>query len=805
MKKNDVMSSQAKAIPRASRHTILMSFAEVQMHKYLKELFNKMEPDFLVEITHGPNELGKDLVIVKKDKISIEVIGVVVKCGDIKATTLGEVDKIKDEIKNISTGGKRVRKIEEISSQIDQAYKHKAELRSVFSKLAVTNVHLILVGSMSTNARERLDREIDEKVEIFDIDWLIDKFTDYYPQIYFEGHIVVFLQEKIEKIEEKFSLRKEAEKLTLSDYFIEPMVCPIYHPIKLDEDSLNLIFKEQTCSFSKISELASSGKKLILVGDPGTGKSSALAKLVLNGLEKAYASLIKGRDKSEKIKIPILLSAEEISMLSTFDEYLNYCFPKEELKDEFQIEVLCVDALDEVPTDKRQEIIDKAQVYADKLGCSLIITSRKVDIVKTQLSNYEKYELLPFEFGQAKKFFEKIAKSKEILNAVTEGLERIKSQVPMIPMSLILLVELAEKNKEIPASVTELYDRFIDASLGRYDMEKGIKVLFEYHVKKKFLADFAYEEFFKKNRLEVTKAEYQSYINTYSLKYGWELELMKTFFHELERSGIIEINDNVMFRHRSFLDYFVAFYIVENREKISDINIILTGLYFDDIWTEVAFFYVGLRRNVDPALLEMIFKHEDESIVSYMSKYSIGRLLQAGWNSEVLVKTKGIEEALKYSDGIREKYLLAFKGKAKYAPEIYAEFLMFYLSDFSFNSGFLVNEAKKIMDDLSQEKKRESITSGIYLLWSIKRFLKGSEIKKYIDLHLENITKMKNEEMLPKDKAKCLTLLMMIEDKNMNLKKIIKNRLEKIIKNSPQAFKHVFPSQKRVFKLQPKK
>ena len=34
-----------------------------------------------MEITHGPDEFGKDLLIIKKDNLNIDIIGIIVKCG----------------------------------------------------------------------------------------------------------------------------------------------------------------------------------------------------------------------------------------------------------------------------------------------------------------------------------------------------------------------------------------------------------------------------------------------------------------------------------------------------------------------------------------------------------------------------------------------------------------------------------------------------------------------------------------------------------------------------------------------------
>ena len=101
-------------------------------------------------------------------------------------------------------------------------------------------------------------------------------------------------------------------------------------------------------------------------------------------------------------------------------------------------------------------------------------------MLKTPPAGFTKYELLPFEVSQALKLFEKLVEgNKDKLKLLKSGLEKIQFKVPMVPLSLILLFELVEEKREIPASVNELYDRFTDIAFGRWDKDKGIEVTFE--------------------------------------------------------------------------------------------------------------------------------------------------------------------------------------------------------------------------------------------------------------------------------------------------------------------------------------
>ena len=123
-----------------------------------------------------------------------------------------------------------------------------------------------------------------------------------------------------------------------------------------------------------------------------------------------------------------------------------------------------------------------------------------------------------------------------------ESLERIKAQILLVPLSLLLLVELVEEHKEIPASVTELYDRFFDMALGREDTEKGIKTLFDYLVKKRFLGVLAYHEFREKNRLGSPREDFDRFTMSYAEQYGWYSENLESFVQEIERTGILVLS-----------------------------------------------------------------------------------------------------------------------------------------------------------------------------------------------------------------------------------------------------------------------
>ena len=167
-------------------------------------------------------------------------------------------------------------------------------------------------------------------------------------------------------------------------------------------------------------------------------------------LRAAYAEVLRGEPKNAKINLPILVTARQVLEAEPLDSLLSIAGPKvtAELKGRTCVQILMVDALDEVPSSRRQEALDRAVQLAEELKASLLITSRKVDLVKSAPKGFTEYELLPFEVHQALKLFEKLLHGrKDMLDALKVGLEKIRFNIPMVPLSLIFLLDLVEERK----------------------------------------------------------------------------------------------------------------------------------------------------------------------------------------------------------------------------------------------------------------------------------------------------------------------------------------------------------------------
>jgi hypothetical protein len=760
---------QAIALPKEARKRVLLSFKERELYPHLKNLLTRMDSGSLVEITHGSDEYGKDLVMVREDQFGRTVIAIVVKTGDIRAKTLGKIDEVK--------------------SQVNQAIAHPAVLKVISGSLPVSTVWVILAGELSNQAQKRLEQEVDTRnLQIFDLNWLIESFTQYYPQVFFEGQVMDLLQEKIQELEIRHMFCDRGK--TLSECFVEPVVAVIDIPLTFDEEKLILAVREKKMPFSRLGSLTRAHRRLMLAGDPGTGKSVALAKLGIDMLRKASDSVIR-KSGTKEIEIPILTSAMKMLDHSSCEEFVQRHIPYTEIRDRFRIVTILVDGLDEAPPDRREHVLEKAVDFSNQLGSSLIITSRKIDLIKSTPPGFNKYEILPFEFGQALALFDKLISDLHVLEVLKDGLDKIQFQVSLTPLSLNLLIELAESHRELPASVTELYERFCDLVLGRYDREKGIEVLFEYLVKKRFLSALSYDEFYKKDRLVIPEQDFAEFLSRYARLYGWDQESLQGFVCEVERAGVLDLQDAVVFRHRSFLDYFVAQYIYDNREVIENLEDKIVEIYFDDVWGDVAFFYIGLRRDIRHSTLEKIFAKKDGDLTTRIDKLLAGRLLQAAWHTTQEAKLQGIDSAVAYALPTRESFLELARRAESAIPGIYADFFVMAIADYSFGSGFLLEEVDLLFKRIQDQPSAEGLYRMLTLLWSVQRLLEPEGIREKTRAVLETMSKVPDLDL--RDESIALLLLDLMEKKDKAIAKTIRKRLRILGKKYPRLLGDILP------------
>jgi len=756
----------ARDIPPKERIARIWRYDETDLHKYLERLYSLLEPGEQVYITHGTTEFGKDLVIIHKNKLVTYTVGVVVKKGDVKGTTAGDVDKIKSRVRALLNLSKTA--IAQIISQIEQSKEHNAEIPFSVESFKIDKIILVVVGEINKHARKRFSEITSLGVTFQDINWLVDHFTEYYPEVFFQTELLDFISSRIRVIENDHWLSKK--KLNYSDYYVDPMITKFSFTREIDDSTIPDMLNKKHMNFSEIKELINKQKHVIIIGEPGTGKTGVLNKLSLDYLSKATSELVTNADAD--LIFPLYLRASELADISTLDGVTELI--PETIKKRTKINALFIDALDELHNDKRASVLQKANDFANTLNCSLIVTSRNISCIHNLGNGYEKYELLPFDLQQAVALFRKLYKGDDTkIDALKHVFDDIFHQINIPPLSLHILIELVEDNHEIPASITELYQRFFDMIFGRWDKDKGLSVVFDYSVINSYLSELAYKMFFENSKIEITQHEFSEFNRGYCQRKAYTEKKFKEFIEVVERSGVLRIDDQVYFGHRTFLDYFTAQHIIGNKESFPELYDRLKLIYFDDVWSDVTFYYVGLEHELKEGIINAILSHEGNSLSESLSKLMLGRLLQAGWNSDRSIKERTILEAIRYAP-LCKTIFDKLTEKAKY-DKIYNDFLILLLSEVSFGSYVLQSVVKEIVDRNLRELTTDNAYETITLLWAVKRHLDNQQISLYVGQVQESL------KSLNMDKGQYINILQFLKVISANDEKAHKKIVDQLV------------------------
>ena len=248
---------------------------------------------------------------------------------------------------------------------------------------------------------------------------------------------------------------------------------------------------------------------------PGLGKSTLLRKLALDIYREALTrtASLGANIPPGALQIPILVSATEMAEYDDPCAFLEDHLPPEDMRASFSVSCLLVDALDEVPQKGQASTLTFArdrqavELRHGRIGSSSTRSSgsggRDLPVV----------QLLPLEYSQALQLVNRLVRDPEIVDILREGIANLQSHMALSPLSVSLLLDIAQAEREVPGTIGEIFDQYMDIALGRYDVDRGIEVVFQYFIKKQLLSELAWFEFF--DRLSIEEDEFDKFLNSY--------------------------------------------------------------------------------------------------------------------------------------------------------------------------------------------------------------------------------------------------------------------------------------------------
>jgi hypothetical protein len=621
----------------------------------------------------GPTEAGKDVVFISVDALGIENAYVV-------QTKKG----------NLNLGKKAGQNLIEAITQLRTALSTKVHF--LFEKVYrfPTRAILCASGTINETARHHIQEEIqDARLAFMDGDDLIPKIDEYYPEFWFgmDAEIHPYLR----------ALRRSIE--SAADYLVFPgtgtskVVAPVtdamFVPLRIYRTRLAVKKQKrgQQIQVPKIDEMPIDGvlnqrsRLVLLLGDAGAGKSTAIRRLAYTLSERALTA------KSD-IHIPILLRASEIAQMAV-PSLLQACtdataqltgsrkspFTSNDLQQGNV--VVFIDALDELAAASARQIVVTSvkEFHSNYPQCRVIVTSRDYAIKQllAEIGEFEQLRVTPMNFRQAQMIVKRLQKGRGLPEEASKEIIRRLQDVHGLELNPLLVTIFAAttdaSRRDIPANITELFKKFTELMLGRWDETKGLGQQYQAPLKDLILTRVTFEM----HRRRVTKmdiGEFKSLIVTELEKRGHAAEVNVLADEILVRSGLFRVLDNqVEFRHLLIQEFFAG------RGISSKEN--LEILISDEWWKRAIVFYFGEHPSDAEGLKGIMNSMSTKPAKDlYLVSTTLGLALQACYFVEVKDKVEILRAVI---DGLARAKDATLLSNARAARLPVSMFIMYYL------------------------------------------------------------------------------------------------------------------------------
>jgi HEAT repeat protein len=403
--------------------------------------------------------------------------------------------------------------------------------------------------------------------------------------------------------------------------------------------ALKGIVEESQRSQVDWEEAKNKHKRIIVLADPGMGKSTLLKRQAGLTAQGEIQKLSEDDQTVDDVIFPLFLKLSELDekaeeIINAIPSLIHRDYPntspvinvllKEKLKTGKCLMLL--DALDEVPKEHQNRLKEKLNRFARNNPCPIICTSRIVGYGGAFVEGAKEVEIVPFSQKQTEEYIEtwftNAAGYIDDESVSADGLIQELRHKPQIgglaqnPLLLSLLCSLyQEKGLMLPARRVQLYEKAVDYMLSKWGQNRKPQSEGKIRAKVRLLEELAYH-FSCEGKEIFSSDELYDWIEEYL-----QGEKVPTVFREAdtaelmtelsEEDGIIQKlareGDRYLFLHRTFQEYLTACYLKRARDSIA----LAKEHFWEYEWHETLSLLAGLMENSVP-LLQAITDEKDD-------------------------------------------------------------------------------------------------------------------------------------------------------------------------------------------------
>lgn len=674
-----------------------------ELHPALKQLFRKIPGIDSVEYCQGPSEKGADFVLTRYDKalMMTDYVGVVVKSSTIRQDHEDTRRQIRECTypRPIEGGKKTVR---------------------------LSEVWIVTSQNITANAKEIFSNEYQAtNIRFLDSEKLVQLFDLHAPEYwdFVDSTVSLYLNEQKERIHSHASLHR--------------LLPPGIDHVKLDRqiesapnDSKRRFQRSKSRPVKLVDEIKK--KKLVHIeGQMGSGKSDLMRTAALEmcedhdiRLSKMAPSFLLYRDLGDDPDCLLIEAARIRNSLG--DETLGVVF--------------FVDGLDETSHDL-DERVERACALARRIqddpGIRLVVSSREIrdeKLLDQMSKTFDRYTICPLSHSAIVSFIVQICRGLEISNRLRADLQTspLLKALPKTPLSAILLGKLvSEKVRELPSTLPELYSKYCELVLGRWDLQKnGAGSEKEYETTYRItshVAAYMYDNDLEAIGLAELREMFSEYLSR--RRTGQDLNALLQAF--LGREEIVAYDPKeqlVGFRHRTFQEFFSAVLLYQTKGKEAP----LSNPFSSGDARE--YFYLGLIKDAPERICQLRQIDTGHELDTLVKSTSLGALMMAAYQTPYEEITKTTYEC--YA-GMAELYdAITLRGKDSWLcklPELQLLALLTTLMKHSFSYEFFADALKDAKLHFESEvMSLEKRAVGIFMIDATLADLKDADA--FVDL-----------------------------------------------------------------------
>lgn len=640
----------------------VQSISRLQKDRFLRELSEDHFRDTVVRPLFlrlgfrdgrdlcGPTEAGKDTIFAERDKLGIEAIVAV-------QTKKGNLNLASSHSQNVVIA----------ATQLKTALETPVAILGSRRAIKPSKVYLCASGRINDAAKTYILTEVaNPNVTFLDADELIPRIDEHVPEVWLgiNTDLLPYFDAIRRFIEGDITSNTAAGTHPMSGIFgvaasdTRFVTVNLFRPVARTR-KLRGEVKRYTDFEEKPLNTLLEGKdrRVLIVGDAGAGKSTGLLRL-------AYTVAKQGIAEGNRYRIPVLVRSLDVynSKPASLAEYCakacqaltgreNACFSSEDLVSGRLIVLL--DSLDELPSDAaRSEVLELVEQMLKTYPNVLVIaTSRPYSFTASlsQLRAYTEYRVSPISWRQAQKILRAVRTAERLSDGQSQELLRRLEHIHGIALNPLLVTVFAAASdyskQDIPANITELFKKFTELMLGRWDEAKGLRQQYQAPLKDFVLTKLAFSMHIQ-NRTSLNRAEAESIVARELELRGYAADTTVLLNEVFDRSGLFRVDgDHIEFAHMLLQEFFAG----RGIETLDQVRTLIS----DEWWKRALVFYFGENPDRIDLLTELLpsaAAHSGKDLMSAAS--TLGLALQACYLSPVRAKIdvwKWVVDALSVS------------------------------------------------------------------------------------------------------------------------------------------------------------